>query len=178
MTAWISRQGTLATVTGLALSLVAVALVARAQPATPAAAGCPAATPAPSPVATVAATSAAMPNATPVAERCVTIGMYDIYFQPKQVTIPANTPVTIVLANKGAAPHNFSITDHENRGVPNLNVSVDVQPGEVKEVTIQAPPGTYYFFCNVPGHEQAGMTGHLEVKVGAAIATGTAGAGS
>jgi uncharacterized cupredoxin-like copper-binding protein len=101
----------------------------------------------------------------------VTVTLNDIYFNPNVITIPANTPVTFVLENKGAASHNFSVTDHNNTNVQNLNISVDVAPGQTQQTTINAPAGTYYFYCNVPGHEQAGMYGYLIVQDGAAIAT-------
>jgi uncharacterized cupredoxin-like copper-binding protein len=126
-------------------------------------------TPAPSPAATADATTAAMTEATPTAGNCVTIGMHDIYFDPNLVTIPADTPVTIVLPNKGAALHDFSVTDHKNPGVPNLNIAVTVDPGKTLSVTLQAKPGTYYFYCNQPGHEAAGMFGYLIVKENAKI---------
>ena len=116
----------------------------------------------------------ACPAATPTSGQttpkdCVVIGEYDIYFQPNLVTIPADTPVRIVLPNHGATAHNFSITDHGNPGLKNLNISVDIQPGETKTVTVNAPAGSYYFFCDQPGHEQAGMRGYLIVEAGAEI---------
>ncbi|MFN8594318.1 MAG: cupredoxin domain-containing protein [Thermomicrobiales bacterium] len=80
----------------------------------------------------------------------------DIAFQPNALTIPANTDLTFTLPNTGAAPHNFSIDA--------LNVSVDLQPGETKEVVINAPAGTYEYYCNVPGHKEAGMVGTLTVQ--------------
>ena len=86
-------------------------------------------------------------------------------------TIPADTPVRVVLINHGVIAHNFSITDHKNSGLQNLNISVDTDPGQTSEATINAPEGTYYCFCNVPGHEQAGMYGYLTVKKGATIST-------
>jgi uncharacterized cupredoxin-like copper-binding protein len=104
----------------------------------------------------------------------VAIGMYDIRFNPNLITIPANTPVTIKLTNHGAILHNFSITNHKNPHVKDLNISVNVNPGETKTVTINAPAGTYYFYCNVPGHEQAGMFGYVTAQAGAAIATAEA----
>ena len=111
-----------------------------------------------------------MAGASPAAgQLCVTIGMYDIHFQPNLITIPANQPVTIVLQNSGAAAHNFSITDHHNANVQNLNISVDVQPGQPQQTVVNAPAGTYYFYCNVPGHEAAGMWGWLVVQEGAQI---------
>jgi len=121
----------------------------------------------------------ACPAATPTSGQttpkdCVVIGEYDIYFQPNLVTIPADTPVRIVLPNHGATAHNFSITDHGNSGLQNLNISVDTNPGQTGETTINAPEGTYYFFCNVPGHEQAGMRGYLTVKKDAQISTAQA----
>lgn len=141
-----------------------------AQSGTPSVGECPAdVTPAPSPAATADATTAAMPEATPTAGNCVTIGLHDIYFDPNLVTIPANTPVTIVLPNKGVALHDFTVTDHKNPDVENLNIHVPVDPGKTLSVTLQAKPGTYYFYCNQPGHEAAGMFGYLIVKENAKI---------
>lgn len=113
------------------------------------------------PPAMAAAGTAAAGAAQPAA---VTIDMVDIAFKPNAFTIPANTDVTVTLVNQGAALHNFSITDHKNPNVKNLGISVDVAPGETKTVTIDAPAGDYYFFCNQPGHEQAGMFGTMHVQ--------------
>jgi uncharacterized cupredoxin-like copper-binding protein len=102
---------------------------------------------------------------------CVTIELGDLYFDPNVVTIPADTPVTFTLENHGAVGHNFSITDHKNPSVKDLGIDMDFDPGQTKTVAINAPAGTYYFYCDVPGHEQAGMFGYLIVQEGAAIAT-------
>lgn len=81
---------------------------------------------------------------------------HDIFFEPKEVTIAADTDVTIVLPNEGAAPHNFSIDE--------LDISIDQAPGETHEITINAPAGVYEFYCNVPGHREAGMIGTLTIE--------------
>jgi uncharacterized cupredoxin-like copper-binding protein len=104
----------------------------------------------------------------------VTIDAEDIYFSPNLITLPADTPVTVVFTNKGQAVHNFSLTDHNNPGLENLNIDVTVNPGETKTFTINAPAGDYYFFCDQPGHEQAGMRGYLNVEDGAEISTSEA----
>jgi uncharacterized cupredoxin-like copper-binding protein len=124
--------------------------------------------------AAAAATPTPCPPATPTSgastpKLCVVIGEYDIYYNPNLVTIPADTPVRVALENHGAATHDFSITDHKNSGLKNLNISVTTQPGQTGETVINAPEGTYYFFCNQPGHEQAGMFGYLTVKKDAQI---------
>jgi uncharacterized cupredoxin-like copper-binding protein len=128
--------------------------------------------------ATPPATEAACPAGTPTSgasgDACVEIGEYDIYFKPNLATIPSETEVTVVLPNHGAALHNFSITDHENSGLENLDISVDIDPGATEQTTINAPEGEYYFFCNQPGHEQAGMRGYLTVKKDATIETSEA----
>jgi plastocyanin/mono/diheme cytochrome c family protein len=86
----------------------------------------------------------------------VTVTSFDIFFEPAEVTIPANTDVTFVLPNEGAAPHNFAIDE--------LDISIDQAPGETHEIVINAPPGEYEFYCNVPGHREAGMIGTLIVE--------------
>jgi uncharacterized cupredoxin-like copper-binding protein len=111
---------------------------------------------------------------TPTPTLCVVVGEYDIYFQPNLITIPADTPVRVVLPNHGATVHDFSITDHGNPGLPNLNIAVTTDPGQTSETVINAPEGAYYFFCNQPGHEQAGMRGYLEVKKDAPISVSEA----
>src|SRR5829696_4789346 len=82
-----------------------------------------------------------------------TVESQDIFFTPTEIEIPSDTEVTILLPNLGAAPHNFSIDE--------LDISVDIAPGETKEVTITAPEGEYEYYCNIPGHKEAGMVGTL-----------------
>ena len=86
----------------------------------------------------------------------VTVKLEDIFFDPKEVTIPANTPIEFDLPNTGASPHDFSIDA--------LKISVAVEPGDTGKVVINAPAGTYEYYCNVPGHKEAGMVGTLTVK--------------
>ena len=70
-----------------------------------------------------------------------------------EVTIAADAPVTIELHNNGLAPHNFTIDA--------LGVSVDLAAGESQTIALTAPAGDYEFYCDVPGHLQAGMKGVL-----------------
>ena len=121
-------------------------------------------TPAPPAGCAMASATKGAPAGTPVADaKCVEIDMHDIYFSANLVTIPANTDVKFVFKNEGAAQHTFVISDHNNKDVENLKINVAVNPGETQETTINAPAGTYYFWCDIPGHEQAGMWGILKV---------------
>jgi plastocyanin len=81
---------------------------------------------------------------------------YDIYFEPDELSIPADTDVTVRLPNEGVSLHNFSIDE--------LGISVDIAPGATEETVINAPAGEYEFYCNVPGHKEAGMEGTLTVE--------------
>ncbi|MDP9369022.1 MAG: cupredoxin domain-containing protein [Chloroflexota bacterium] len=94
----------------------------------------------------------------------VTVESVDIDFNPNEFSIPANTDVTLHLPNNGSALHNFSVTDHNNPDVPNLGIDVDIPPGQRQTITVNAPAGDYYYFCDVPGHEAAGMFGTMHVE--------------
>ncbi len=176
------RLGNRLAVAGVVVALVALSIlvgrVGLAQDATPGAAdpcavGTPGATPDASPVADRGASPAASPMASPEATPCaspagsatrsagaaanaVTIEAVDINWNQKEVTIPANTDVRVMLPNLGQVPHNFSIDA--------LGISVDLPVGQTVETTINAPAGTYEFYCNVPGHAPAGMVGTLIVQ--------------
>jgi len=96
-------------------------------------------------------------EATPAAEAAaIEVVSYDIYFEPGEFAIPADTDVTVTLPNDGAALHNFAIDE--------LGIDVDIQPGATEEVVINAPAGEYEYYCNVPGHKAAGMVGTMTVE--------------
>ena len=86
----------------------------------------------------------------------ITVVSYDIYFEPAELAIPAETDVTVSLPNEGVTLHNFAIDE--------LGIDVDIQPGATEETVINAPAGVYEYYCNVPGHKQAGMVGTLTVE--------------
>lgn len=114
-------------------------------------------------------TKGASPGTPEAGATCVEIAMHDLYWGANLVTIPANTDVTFVISSDATATHSFDISDHNNTNVKNLKVDLDVDPGKQGTVVINAPAGTYYFYCDVPGHEQAGMWGILKVEDGAKI---------
>jgi len=72
------------------------------------------------------------------------------------VRVPAGGTVNLVLENQGSLPHDITI--------PALGFSLPAAPGATASAALSATrPGTYEFFCSVPGHREAGMTGVLAV---------------
>lgn len=124
-------------------------------PATEEDAGAAAPTPTTAP-STDAATPDASTGDTAVQAEPVVITAVDIAWEPNDVTIPANTDVTIQVPNAGAALHTFVIEDQ--------GVKLEIAPGETKEVSVNLPAGTYSYICDVPGHAEAGMVGTLTVE--------------
>jgi len=109
------------------------------------------------PPASPSASPSSSPSASPASGTEVQIYTEDIKFDPKELTIPANTDVKIKVTNKGVLQHDFH--------VDKLNITSKLlNGGESDTVTINAPAGTYEFWCTVPGHKEAGMVGTLTVK--------------
>jgi plastocyanin len=67
--------------------------------------------------------------------------------------------VTIDFKNPSAIPHNVVIEENGKE----LAGFEPIAEGEESE-TAELKPGTYTFFCSVPGHREAGMEGTLTVK--------------
>ena len=67
--------------------------------------------------------------------------------------------VTITMSNPASLQHGIALT---GSGV-NKTGSI-VGSGGTSTVTATLKPGTYTFYCPVPGHRQAGMQGTLTVK--------------
>jgi plastocyanin len=68
--------------------------------------------------------------------------------------------VTIDYDNPSPVPHSIAIGDASG----NIIDQSDVGPSSTFTVTAALKPGTYAYFCTVPGHRQAGMEGKLTVK--------------
>jgi plastocyanin len=67
--------------------------------------------------------------------------------------------VTIEMANMSPVEHNVTIA----QGSKVLGATPTFTGGK-KSVTVNLAPGTYTFYCSVPGHRQAGMEGTLTVS--------------
>jgi len=68
--------------------------------------------------------------------------------------------VTIDFSNPASLPHNVAI---ESESGEQLGESETVAKGKTS-VSADLAPGTYTFYCTVPGHREAGMEGTLTVK--------------
>lgn len=71
--------------------------------------------------------------------------------------------VTVEMPNMSGVTHNLAIQSGTGPSGPVLGATKFISKG-VASVTVTLKPGTYTFFCQVPGHRQAGMEGTLTVK--------------
>jgi uncharacterized cupredoxin-like copper-binding protein len=80
-------------------------------------------------------------------------------FTQKTLTAKAG-PATFVLKNASSVPHNLAI---EGNGVE-IGPSATVANGQTAKISGTLRAGTYQFYCAVPGHRDAGMSGTLTVS--------------
>ncbi len=69
--------------------------------------------------------------------------------------------VTVHFANMSSLPHNMTIQQGTNGKTIGATPTFS---GSTKTLTVNLKPGTYTFYCSVPGHRQAGMHGTLTVS--------------
>jgi uncharacterized cupredoxin-like copper-binding protein/sugar lactone lactonase YvrE len=102
----------------------------------------------PAPLATPSATEEA-----PASAKTIDLEAGDFYFKPNTIEAKAGEPITVTVKNVSPLPHNFSIDS--------LKVSIYMQPGESNSVTFTPQSGSEEFYCDLPGHREAGMVGTL-----------------
>lgn len=103
------------------------------------------------------ASPSSSPAASPASGSEIMVDTVELKFEPNELTIAADTEVKIKITNKGLLQHDFH--------VDKLNItSKMLNPKDSDTVTVKAAAGTYDFWCTVPGHKEAGMTGKLTVK--------------
>jgi uncharacterized cupredoxin-like copper-binding protein len=83
-----------------------------------------------------------------------------LYFEQRKLKAKAGA-VSLVMENPSGSgkPHGIAI---EGNGVDKDGQIV--QPGSKSTLTITLKPGTYEYYCPVPGHKAAGMKGKLTVS--------------
>ncbi len=101
-------------------------------------------------------------------------------YSPATIEVTAGQPVKISFQNNDSVDHDFSIVEipmvmsataepmvgHNMSGMstePQLHMAAAMGQSATLEFT-PSKPGTYKFFCTVPGHKEAGMKGTLVVK--------------
>lgn len=72
-------------------------------------------------------------------------------------------PVTITMGNMSGVAHNLAVQSGTGASGPVLGATKIIPKGAAT-ASFNLKPGTYTFFCQVPGHRQAGMEGTLTVK--------------
>jgi uncharacterized cupredoxin-like copper-binding protein len=80
------------------------------------------------------------------------------FFKPDKVSVPKAGIIGVTLKNVESGIHDLVI-----RNVPGFQIEVSGEGDTVtKKVDLKA--GKYYFYCTIPGHEEAGMHGNLTVQ--------------
>lgn len=80
-------------------------------------------------------------------------------FTTKEATAKAGK-VTVDFTNSSPVPHDVAIEDSSGETVAETEVLAEGSDS----TTANLKPGTYTFYCSVPGHREAGMEGTLTVK--------------
>jgi plastocyanin len=114
------------------------------------------------------------PPPLPPGPPAATIHAFDLGFTEKTATIPAGG-AKIAYVNDGTLQHTLLF---DNVGGFKLSVA---SRGDTGEGVVKLEPGTYTYYCDVPGHRPAGMEGTMTVTPGGAAgaaAPGGAGGGA
>ncbi len=83
----------------------------------------------------------------------------DLAFDQKTATAKAGN-VTIDFDNKQPLQHDVAVADSSGKVLG----QTDLVSSGTANATVDLQPGTYTFYCTVPGHREAGMQGTLTVK--------------
>ena len=83
----------------------------------------------------------------------------ELAYDQKSASAKAGS-VTIDFTNNESIPHDVAVESPSGDTVG----QTDLVASGTANTTVDLQPGTYQFFCTVPGHRQAGMQGTLTVK--------------
>ena len=103
----------------------------------------------------VAGVAAATASSTTVTSKAIVISATNARFSATTLTADHGT-VTVDFTNNDLFWHTFT--------VPALGVDIRTPVKGHSQVSFNAAPGSYEFFCAIPGHKQIGMKGTLVIN--------------
>ena len=83
----------------------------------------------------------------------------ELKYNTTELTAKAGS-ATLTLTNNSPLSHNVTIEDSAGKVV----AATTTFDGGSHTIPLNLKPGTYKFFCSVPGHRMAGMEGTLTVE--------------
>ena len=149
-----------ASILALAVGLFALSGCGSSSSSTSSSASTP--TTAASPTTSTPATSSTPAAAAPAAASSVSLSADaegQLKYNTKSLSAKAGQ-VSIDFTNAAALAHNVTIATAAGTVVG----ATPTFQGGSKTVSVSLKPGTYTFYCSVPGHRMAGMEGTLTVK--------------
>lgn len=104
----------------------------------------------------------------------LTIRASEMQYAPKELHLKAGVPVHLTLVNDGKILHDFNSQglkdsgkpahNHQHRHQHAVNKSdshIAVEPGKSAGLHFTPTAGEFTFYCSVPGHREAGMSGKI-----------------
>ena len=92
------------------------------------------------------------------AVQSVSVSEVDYKIRLPETTLKAGK-YSFDVQNEGKVPHNLVV---QGTGVD--EATSDLAPGVSESLTVELKPGTYDFFCSIPGHKQLGMDQKVTVS--------------
>lgn len=100
-------------------------------------------------------TSTAGSTEAPAGEKITVVGK-EFSYDPATLTVKAGQPVAVVLRNTGSIEHDITVDE--------AKFKLTVPGNDTRDKALMVDkPGTYEFYCSLPGHRSAGMKGELTV---------------
>jgi len=90
-----------------------------------------------------------------VPEGALEVQTSNVSFVPDSLQA-ASGQVTVAVRNRDLFWHTFTIDE--------LGVDLRAPVGRLQSATFEAPPGTYSYYCRIPGHARLGMRGTLTLR--------------
>ncbi|HET9848486.1 MAG TPA: cupredoxin domain-containing protein [Candidatus Dormibacteraeota bacterium] len=103
----------------------------------------------------IAGVAAATASSTALSDNAIVISATNARYSTTTLTASQGT-ATVDFTNNDLFWHTFTIDS--------LGVDVRAPVKGHRQVTFHAPPGTYEFYCSIPGHKSIGMHGILVIK--------------
>jgi uncharacterized cupredoxin-like copper-binding protein len=103
-------------------------------------------------------TAATQTTETGQAVQSVSVSEVDYKIRLPETTLKAGK-YTFQVQNQGKVPHNLVI-----KGAGVDEATSDLAPGISESLTVELKPGSYEFYCSIPGHKQLGMDQKVTVS--------------